>query len=586
MPRRWSWLAAPLFIGPVLAAAQPATPPGDARDQLAHIAATDDSLWVAVVTKPQDNWQSRIFFRSAGGRFGGGRSTSRRVAALAALDRDLLVFFDDGGVYRYFPDPMRAPTAEAVLPRSTLPLDAIAERGTRGSPERVYAIIPSAAAAELPPAGQDSVAPASQPFDPGGAPLSLAVFDGRGWRAANPLPGFVQLPTDARARPRLGLADGTLWLFAPGEQPGQILFFSHHAEDSEWTARGALDVPRLTDFWAVSFNDRLTLVTATPDPAGGATIRAYRLLGDTITPDAKPANLEFSAPPEGISFARYTGAVGFNQHLGLLALDADRRAYLRFAYLAGPPAEPMLDIADLLAQPGLSQRGNGALQLLTFVLLLGVLTGLFVLRRGSMVNPVVLPPGCALALNVQRLLAWLIDFIPFTVAAAFTLDIPWLDGLRALSRWGIVPDRQGGMLNQNVLVWWTLSVVGHTTYMLVMELIARRTVGKVFARVHLLSELGTRPTAGQILTRNLTRLIELLPQFWIFVVLVLLSRNRQRLGDIFARTVVIRLTHEQATGTEAERTGPSRDEEAPSPDSGKPGTSDADTEDSSGARDE
>lgn len=159
--------------------------------------------------------------------------------------------------------------------------------------------------------------------------------------------------------------------------------------------------------------------------------------------------------------------------------------------------------------------------------------------------------------------------MPFTIAAAGAVGIPWGEGLGTLGRWGILPAPERGLPEQDVLMWWGLSVVGYTTYSLVMELITGRTVGKLLARVRLVSEAGTRPTAGQVLTRNLTRLIEFMPQFWVFVVLVLLSRNRQRMGDIFARTVAVRLVPRQPPSAD------SGDGNAPGkPDDGEPADSD------------
>jgi uncharacterized RDD family membrane protein YckC len=224
-----------------------------------------------------------------------------------------------------------------------------------------------------------------------------------------------------------------------------------------------------------------------------------------------------------------------------LAWAADGEPYLHFARVDGPPAEPTLPVAQALAGPGTLSRTQSLLRQLTPVLLVAVLLGLFVFRRGSLIRVIELPPGCALALNLQRLVAWLIDFTPFTIAAAAAVEISWGAGLRSLGRWGLSQDVEGGLPEENVLLWWGLSVAGFTLYSLVMELIAGRTVGKIVARVRLISEAGTPPSAGQILARNLMRLIELMPQFWLFAVLVLVSRNRQRMGDIFARTLAIRL---------------------------------------------
>jgi uncharacterized RDD family membrane protein YckC len=98
-------------------------------------------------------------------------------------------------------------------------------------------------------------------------------------------------------------------------------------------------------------------------------------------------------------------------------------------------------------------------------------------------------------------------------------------------------------------------------------------VGKVIARVHLLSAAGTRPTVGQIVIRNLARLIEFTPQFWVFMILVVFSRNHQRMGDIFARTVAIRLLSDKPSSA----TGPDAVEGAD-----KPGGADAGDHDDEG----
>ncbi|MFQ5806867.1 MAG: hypothetical protein ACE5I3_10495 [Phycisphaerae bacterium] len=488
-PPKWRGRLVPLLcLWPGLAAAQPAGPPTVGQRQQIRIAASERSLWLAAITESG----SRLLFREAGGGFDLGRSTNHRIAAMAAFDRDLLVFFDDAAVYRYLPDTATRPTAESVLPRRQVPLDMVAEAGL------VYAIIPSVTAGELPPATADDAMPSSQPFDPGDAPLSLARYDGHSWSAVAPLPPLAHPVTDTRLRPRLCLARGKLLLFSPAEQPGQVLYFHLDVENHRWVSRGNVGIPGMTGFWVVNFANNLTFVAASPRAGGRETVKALRLLGDVAQADAtawRPAELKLSDLPEGIRVARYAGAVAFNQHLGLLSIAPNGDAYLRFARVAGPPAEPTQTIAEVLAERGMMRQTRGLLQMFTFVLLLAVLTGLFVFRRGSMVNLVELPPGCALVLHMQRMLGWLIDFAPFTLAAAVMLDVPWGEGLVKLARWGIKPGPEGSLPRPEILQWWALSVSGHTAYMLVMELLARRTVGKVFARVYLLSESGARPAA-------------------------------------------------------------------------------------------
>jgi uncharacterized RDD family membrane protein YckC len=132
-----------------------------------------------------------------------------------------------------------------------------------------------------------------------------------------------------------------------------------------------------------------------------------------------------------------------------------------------------------------------------------------------------------------------------------------VEGLRELSGWGFGADPQAGLPPGAYLLWWCLTCVGYTAYCLIMELMTARTVGKVLIGARVLSERGVPASAGQVAVRNLFRLIELMPQFWILAFMALLTRNRQRLGDIFARTVVVRrnATEAAATATEAEAGG-------------------------------
>ena len=145
--------------------------------------------------------------------------------------------------------------------------------------------------------------------------------------------------------------------------------------------------------------------------------------------------------------------------------------------------------------------------------------------------------------------------------------IQWLDGLRELAAWGIGTSSESGHPPAEILMWWAASCSLHSLYMLVMELLTGRTVGKVLTGTRLLAETGTRPTVWQILVRNLLRLLELVPQFWILGLLVLLSRNRQRLGDIFARTLVV---HRAGLPKPSDDQLPQDDEHPPEPPSDPP----------------
>jgi uncharacterized RDD family membrane protein YckC len=61
------------------------------------------------------------------------------------------------------------------------------------------------------------------------------------------------------------------------------------------------------------------------------------------------------------------------------------------------------------------------------------------------------------------------------------------------------------------------------------------------------TESGLRPRLWQIAVRNLLRYLELMPPYWVLGFVVVLSRNRQRVGDIFARTIVVRRAPTETT---------------------------------------
>ena len=499
-----------------------------------RLAAGERALWLAVVTASG----SRLFHRTADSPFDLGRATTGHVAELALLDGDALVFFADDAPYRYTADA-RDPSPENRLPLDGPPLDAVGDGGA------VYAIVPSNVAARLPAAPVERGAGASQPFDPGDAALSVVVYDGRSWSALTALPAAAQPPSDTRLRPRLCLAQGELLLFMPADLPGQVLYFHLDRQTRRWTPHGNVGSPGMTAFWVVNCANKVTFVATSAGPTDDETVAALRLLGDVGAAGAtmwRLAELELSPLPAGATAARHLDAAGFNQHLVLLTLDTHGTPYLRFGRIGGPPVEPTQAVGEVVAAPRRALHSHWLVQVITIVLLALLLGGLFIFRRGSLVRPIDLPPRCALPLNVQRLAAWLIDFVPFAFAAAVMLDVRWREGLQELLAWGISPDPERGLPDQAVVLWWGCSVLGHTLYALVMESITRRTAGKALLRVYLISENGDRPGIGQIVARNLMRLIELTPQFWVFMLLVLLSRNRQRLGDIFARTLAVRMT--------------------------------------------
>ncbi|MGE3181895.1 MAG: RDD family protein, partial [Phycisphaerae bacterium] len=85
------------------------------------------------------------------------------------------------------------------------------------------------------------------------------------------------------------------------------------------------------------------------------------------------------------------------------------------------------------------------------------------------------------------------------------------------------------------------TVISYATYALIMELVVRKTAGKAILKILVIGDRGVRASTGQVFIRNLMRLIELAPPFWILGFLVVLTPRRQRVGDVFAQTAVVQV---------------------------------------------
>ncbi len=532
LPGRVAPLLVLLCLWPADGVAQPPSASEGGGQWEFAVAASEEALWLAGLR----GGQSALVRRTATTPFDRGHTANGRVVSMTAVGKSAFVFFEQDqhrSFYRYDEKGHR----QSDLPGRAIPVDMVGARGI------LYALVPSSMATALSAPGVPTTEPATAPaFDAGDAPLSVVKYDGDDWLPLTPCPDSVGPHASPRLRPRLCPAYGKLLLLWVADQANQVDRARLDLETGRWSVGKPIGVANLTAFWIPLLDGVPTLVTGTEQTPGGETISAYRLLGDWVgeeAPEPRPAELRFSPLLEGVALTRYADAFGFNQHLGVLGTDAAAVAYLRFARIGAESIEPTVRAEEELTRPAAAQRSQVSFQVATLVVMVVVLTGLFVFRRRSLANIVPLPPGYVLVFHVRRLGGWLVDFVPFAWAGALMSGIQWLDGLRELAAWGIGTSSESGHPPAEILMWWAASCTLHTLYMLVMELLTGRTVGKVLTGTRLVAETGTRPAFWQILVRNVLRLLELVPQFWILGLLVLLSRNRQRLGDIFARTLVV-----------------------------------------------
>jgi uncharacterized RDD family membrane protein YckC len=174
-------------------------------------------------------------------------------------------------------------------------------------------------------------------------------------------------------------------------------------------------------------------------------------------------------------------------------------------------------------------------QNIIFILLIALLAlSLWQWRRRPM--QLRLPQTLKPAYLRQRVLAGAIDLaLPVFAVVLFrhlyrdqqwiSLGKQWFDALWDQELWGRSPE----------LLW---ILAGYTAHVTITELLTGRSLGKTVLGIKVVAIDGERPRPLPILLRNAMRAIEV--STGLLLIYVLLNDQRQRLGDLLARTIVVR----------------------------------------------
>lgn len=522
----WLLCAAPTARGQLFPATQPL------RGTSTVLAGSGSSLWIADVGMQA----SRVAHRNERGEFLALSEFNGRIARIAALERGALLFFDNGDVVEMTESGGIEPRRD--MPRHRPPLDVLAVGN------RVFALVSAAQARNLPPASDLKEAA----FEVGSAAVCLVVLDVRGWSGVAACPEAVTAGDGALMRPRLLAVTGNIALFWADGASGIAWSLLKPAE-GDWQPAQKIAVEGLTAFAPVGVGRVPALILSHGKVVAGE-LQALRLLGGVLgNPRAQwsPSPLTLAPLPIDAQAARLTEAAGLRDYVALALTRADAAdsddalRVVGFAGFDAAPADQAFTI-DAAFQPPLDERVRFAASVITAIMMAVIVTLLFVFRRGAPLRDPKLPTGMAPALQFQRLLGGMIDVLPFSFAMAAILRISWQDAMRELMPWAVpwVSTAQATP-GAAVIGWWAGTAVLYTTYALLMEALTTRTVGKVLTGTRVRNEDGQPPALWQRLLRNVVRLAELIPPFWApLFILFLLSRGRQRLGDLFAKTIVVR----------------------------------------------
>jgi uncharacterized RDD family membrane protein YckC len=165
-----------------------------------------------------------------------------------------------------------------------------------------------------------------------------------------------------------------------------------------------------------------------------------------------------------------------------------------------------------------------------------ILSSLLALQmRGRVpLRPLALPPGVTVADPLRRMLAGLIDLVPLCMLAGAFAPVPPGTLQELLQR------AKDNRLPNSMYIAGMGSICLYVAYCVFMEHRFGTTVGKAALKLRVTNDQGQPATLQQLALRNVLKIVELLwPSIPVLLLMPLLNRSRQRLGDLFARTVVV-----------------------------------------------
>jgi uncharacterized RDD family membrane protein YckC len=299
--------------------------------------------------------------------------------------------------------------------------------------------------------------------------------------------------------------------------------------------RGVCIVKDLQRAWAACTPQGPLWIAALGDSADGANIHPY-ILKDGVWQDLGSAR-EGSGEILAVNVRECSISVARGK-LAVSRCGADGSVEFGYGELGPTPLVRFSTLALRQPETGLDQQWQDSIVL---AILLGIMTLVMWTRRTEIASQIVLPQGLAFSAVWKRVLAAGVDLIPALLVVA-----PWWwpklnamrDELSALSG-----EQLAAALSTALHLEFYFVFFAHGVWCFIFESTLATTPGKMLSGLRVYSTDGTRPNIRQCLIRNATRSIMLsLGSSGLIVTLmtiIVVSRNRQRVGDLLARTIVL-----------------------------------------------
>jgi uncharacterized RDD family membrane protein YckC len=231
---------------------------------------------------------------------------------------------------------------------------------------------------------------------------------------------------------------------------------------------------------------------------------------------------------------------------------------LRFATFDVQGRQLHAEEVVVFQNPPVQGRGQEILTYFLWGVMIAVIVPLIARRRPGLSQPPVLAPGLVPAGLLKRLVAFLIDLLPFLFIGglAFLPALPAVPGNREEFMELMEQHRDSDQAAYAAIA----SLTSFAGYCVVMERRFGATLGKMLFGIRVVVDSGGPPGMRESCLRNLWKIIELLALQPLPLLLLapLLTRLRQRLGDMVARTTVVHGTPLPPSGTGQDAADPSR----------------------------
>ncbi len=382
---------------------------------------------------------------------------------------------------------------------------------------------------------EDGFTPASS-AEPGWA---IAIYDGLRWRPGSQLPESCN---DADRLVFCNSGSGIMHLFwATADDP---LGWNHQAlRDDTWTTPTEilLDHEPQTLLAAV-INRQLVLTTVYRDEATEAFRVRTRIIRQGENTEASSAPQDLLLEQERVFETDALPQITpYGQHVAVMYVQQGEVLWGHWSPSTGEVTrEPEPVVIRLVPMETPSERGFRDFAATLIVAALVLL--LFWRRQESISQPIAMPPGVKLAGLGKRLLATLIDMLPALIISLLIWMgeiLPFFTEVMQTARAADAVEPEAVPVPTAVVLWWVTLRGIYILHCIGFELITRSTPGKRLFGARVATESLQRPNTVQIIIRNVTRFLELEPSISPFLLVVFFTRNRQRIGDLLAQTIVV-----------------------------------------------